>query len=71
MQARRPVLGLRDVPAALRYDWAEDLDEVDADGRTILTQCKRIDNIGQPARLAGVFIGFAPKWLWTPPNRNR
>src|SRR5262249_54877236 len=30
------------------------------------TQCKRVDTIGQPASLAEVLTGFAPKFLWTP-----
>lgn len=66
MYARRPVLDLEDIPVALRYDWAEDLDEVDASSHTIFTQCKRIEDIGQAAQLAEVLVSFAPKWLWTP-----
>jgi len=70
MLARQPILDLDDFPMALRYDWAEDLDEFDSDGRTILTQCKRIDDIGQPAKLADVLLSFAPKLLWTESGRR-
>src|SRR5205085_688618 len=48
----------------------EDLDELDSDGRTILTQCKRVDDIGQPAKLADVLLSFAPKLLWTESGRR-
>lgn len=71
LHARRPVLGLPDIPILLRYDWAEDLDEIDAEGRTILTQCKRISDIGQPASLAGVLLGLAPKWLWASESERQ
>jgi energy-coupling factor transporter ATP-binding protein EcfA2 len=70
MLARQPILELDDSPIALRYDWAEDLDEIDSDGRTIFTQCKRIDDIGQPAKLADVLLSFAPKLLWTERGRR-
>lgn len=70
MLARQPILDLDDFPMALRYDWAEDLDELDSGGRTILTQCKRIDDIGQPAKLAEVLLSFAPKLLWTESGRR-
>ena len=66
MLARQPLLDLDDIPVLLRYDWAEDLDEIDSDGRSILTQCKRINDLGQPRSLADALIGFAPKFLWTP-----
>ncbi|HVE71024.1 MAG TPA: ATP-binding protein [Thermoanaerobaculia bacterium] len=65
MLVRQPALDLTDFPVILRYDWAEDLDELDSGGPTILTQCKRIDDIGQPAKLAEVLLSFAPKLLWT------
>lgn len=66
MSARQPVLDLEDWPQRLRYDWGEDLDEVCNDGSVRFTQCKQIVVIGQPAALADVLIGFAPKWLWVP-----
>src|SRR5207253_996705 len=43
---------------------------LDSGGRTILTQCKRIDDIGQPAKLAEVLLSFAPKLLWTESGRR-
>ena len=70
MYARQEILGLSSFPVALRFDWAEDLDEVDDGGRTILSQCKRVDNIGQAAKLSEVFLGFAPKYLWTPAEKR-
>src|SRR5690349_19078668 len=70
MLARKPVLDLDDFPTILRYDWAEDLDEVDSAQRTILTQCKRIDDVGEPAKLADVLLSFAPKLLWTESGRR-
>jgi energy-coupling factor transporter ATP-binding protein EcfA2 len=70
MLARQPLLDLADFPIALRYDWTEDLDELDSGGRTIFTQCKRIDDIGQPAKLADVLLSFAPKLLWTESGRR-
>src|ERR1035437_7036747 len=66
MLANQQILDCDDVPVALRYDWAEDLDEIDADGNAVLIQCKRIDDIGQPASLARVLLGLVPKFLWTP-----
>jgi hypothetical protein len=60
----RRVLDIERVPTLLRFDWAEDLDEVGSGG-TVLTQCKQIDDIGQAGKLAEVLLGFAPKWLWT------
>jgi Tfp pilus assembly protein PilF len=67
MGTAEPVLGLPDdYPRLLRYDWAEDLDEVLSDGSVCFTQCKQVDHIGEPAKLAQVLLGFAPKWLWTP-----
>lgn len=66
MGTAQPVLGLSDYPRRLRYDWADDLDELLGDGFVCFTQCKRVDDIGEPAKLAQVLSGFAPKWLWTP-----
>src|SRR3954464_9181600 len=57
LHVHRPVLDISDFPVLLRHDWAEDLDEVNCDGHTVLTQCKRIANIGQAASLANVLIG--------------
>ncbi len=72
MSVRQPVLDLKDWPQRLRYDWGEDLDEVCNDGSVRFTQCKRVATIGQPAALADVLTGFAPKWLWVPePERDR
>ncbi|MEK7684137.1 MAG: hypothetical protein AAB466_01800, partial [Verrucomicrobiota bacterium] len=72
MVTSKPLFGLTDHPRHLRYDWGEDLDEVLQDDSVCFTQCKRIDDIGQPAKLADVLLGFAPKWLWTPlDNRDR
>jgi len=72
MVTAKPLFGLTDFPRQLRYDWGEDLDEVIQDDSVCFTQCKRIDDIGQPAKLANVLLGFAPKWLWTPlHNRDR
>lgn len=68
MVTSKPLFGFTDYPRHLRYDWGEDLDEVLDDDSVCFTQCKRIDNIGQPAKLADVLLGFAPKWLWTPLN---
>lgn len=65
-----PCFGLQDTPARLRYDWGEDLDEVLTDGKVIHTQCKRVSDIGQPAKLAEVLLGFAPKLLWTPSEKQ-
>ncbi len=62
----RPCLGLNDWPVRVRYDWGEDLDEVLYDGTVLHTQCKRVPDIGQPAKLAVVLVSFAAKWLWTP-----
>jgi hypothetical protein len=70
LYTRRPVLEIDGYPTFLRFDWAEDLDEVEADGRVVLTQCKRIADIGQAGALADVLLGFAPKWLWTPEDRR-
>ncbi len=66
MRTAQPVLGLSDYPRRLRYDWADDLDEVLDDGFVCFTQCKRVNDIGAPAKLAEVLSGFVPKWLWTP-----
>jgi hypothetical protein len=66
MSVRQPLLDLEDWPQRLRYDWGEDLDEVCNDGSIRFTQCKRVAAVGQPAALADVLTGFAPKWLWVP-----
>lgn len=63
---RRAVRGAVEIPTWLRYEWAEDLDEVTADGASILWQCKHGAGWGQPAKLVDVLLGFAPKWLWSP-----
>ena len=55
-----------EVPVWLRYEWAEDVDELAADGRVTLWQCKLGEGWTAPVALAGVLAGFAPKWLWTP-----
>jgi L-lactate utilization protein LutC len=70
MTVRQPVLGLNDWPRQLRYDWGEDLDEVCEGNAVLFTQCKRVDTIGQPASLAEILLGFAPKWLWTPDSER-
>jgi hypothetical protein len=44
----------------------EDLDEVCNNGSVRFTRCKQVVAIGQPAALADVLIGLAPKWLWVP-----
>jgi hypothetical protein len=66
MCTSQSVLGLRDYPKRLRYDWAEDVDEVLDDDSACFTQCKRVDDIGEPANLAQILLNFAPKWLWIP-----
>ncbi len=66
MRTAQTLLGLPDHPERLRYDWADDLDELLGDGCVCFTQCKRVDDIGTPAKLADVLSGFAPKWLWAP-----
>lgn len=70
MLVRHPILELDDYPTALRYDWAEDLDELELSGRTVFTQCKRMSDIGQPAKLADVLLSFAPKLLWAESGRR-
>ena len=64
MRTGQTVLNLTDYPKRLRYDWADDLDELLGDGSVCFTQCKRVEDIGAPANLAEVLSGFAPKWLW-------
>lgn len=59
------VRGSVDCPVWLRYEWAEDIDEITADGRVTLWQCKHGGGWRKPAALAEVLLGFAPKWLWT------
>ena len=66
MAVKHPLLDLEDWPQRLRYDWGEDLDEACNDGTVRFTQCKRVATIGQPASLADVLTGFAPKLLWVP-----
>ena len=68
MVTLKPLFDLTDYPRHLRYDWGEDLDEVLNDDSVCFSQCKRINDISQPAKLADVLLGFAPKWLWTPLN---
>jgi hypothetical protein len=68
MSVRMPVLRIEDWPVRLRYDWGEDLDESCAGGQVIFTQCKRISTVGQPASIADILTGFAPKWLWVSPS---
>ncbi len=70
LYTRRPILDIDSFPTLLRFDWAEDLDEVDVRGRAVFTQCKRISDIGQPGTLADVLLGFAPKWLWAPEDQR-
>ena len=66
------IFGANESPIWLRYDWAEDLDEIDQDGNTIVTQCKTSEDILQPGKLAKVMLGFAPKWVWTDEsNRDK
>lgn len=65
MHTQKPVLSLGDIPLAIRYDWAEDLDEVVQGNGIVFTQCKHVDNIGEAIRLATVLLAFAPKLLWT------
>ena len=66
MCTAQTLLGLPDHPTRLRYDWADDLDELLGDGCVCFTQCKRVDDIGTSAKLAEVLLGFAPKLLWAP-----
>lgn len=67
---RQPVPGCDHVPQLLRYEWAEDIDELCADGSIVLWQCKHGDDWHSPAPLAEVLLGFAPKWLWTPQDQR-
>jgi hypothetical protein len=60
-----------EIPVWLRYEWAEDIDELGADGKVTLWQCKIGPGWTAPAALAEVLTGFAPKWLWTPPAERR
>lgn len=70
MVLQKPIRGCPTVPAWLRYEWAEDVDEASTTGESVLWQCKHGDVWRQPARLAEVLLGFAPKWLWSP-NSDR
>lgn len=63
---RLPLAGGTQIPVLMRYEWAEDIDELSADGTVVLWQCKHGDSWHTPAPLADVLLGFAPKWLWTP-----
>lgn len=63
MHVETGIFGATDHPIHLRYEWAEDVDEVLADGTVCFTQCKHVARILEPASLADVFLGFAPKWL--------
>jgi len=67
---QRPVRGCLEVPAWIRYEWAEDVDELATTGETVLWQCKHGDGWTQASRLADVLLGFAPKWLWAPAERR-
>ncbi|MCL4202669.1 MAG: hypothetical protein KJ000_09245 [Pirellulaceae bacterium] len=72
MVLQKPIRGCPTVPAWLRYEWAEDVDEASTTGESMLWQCKHGDVWHQPARLAEVLLGFAPKWLWASPSeRNK
>ena len=67
---QRPVRGCLEVPAWIRYEWAEDIDELSTAGDTVLWQCKHGEGWTHASRLADVLLGFAPKWLWSPPERR-
>lgn len=66
----RAVPGATEVAQWIRYEWAEDIDELAMDGSVILWQCKLGDDWHQAAKLAEILEGFAPKWLWTPPSER-
>ena len=70
LMLRQSVPGCADIPRLLRYEWAEDIDELCMDGRIVLWQCKHGDDWHSPAPLAEVLLGFAPKWLWTPADQR-
>ena len=70
LMLRQSVPGCADVPRLLRYEWAEDIDELCMDDRIVLWQCKHGDDWHSPAPLAEVLVGFAPKWLWTPADQR-
>lgn len=70
LMLRQSVPGCADVPRLLRYEWAEDIDELCMDDRIVLWQCKHGDDWHSPAPLAEVLLGFAPKWLWTPADQR-
>ncbi|MEU4404144.1 hypothetical protein AB0F88_06440, partial [Streptosporangium sp. NPDC023963] len=63
LEADRPVLGISDVPRILRYDWAEDVDELCDDDTALFTQCKHT-SLTDKDKLAKVVISFIPKLLW-------
>lgn len=66
----QPALELADVPTALRYDWAEDIDERLDGGGVVFTQCKRRSDAFQPANIAAAMLGLAPKLLWAAGDRD-
>ncbi len=70
MHTRHALLNVTEVPVALRYDWAEDIEEVDSLGHVVFTQCKRVEDFGEPALLALQLACFAPKWLWMPSSKR-
>src|SRR3569833_1942104 len=61
---RYAVLDMDDIPMALRFDWAEDIDEVIDGGGVVFTQCKKVLDAGRPGFVAQVMVGLAPKLLW-------
>lgn len=54
-----------EVPSWLRYEWAEDVDEYNTNGNTVMWQCKYGDGWTTPTQLVELLLGFAPKLLWT------
>ncbi|MFI9574598.1 hypothetical protein ACIG5D_24470, partial [Microbispora rosea] len=68
LEAARPVLGVTDVPRVLRYDWAEDVDELCGDGTALFTQCKHT-SLTDKDKLAKVVMSFIPKLLWADQQR--
>ncbi|WP_444950998.1 hypothetical protein [Micromonospora ureilytica] len=66
LTAGAPLPGMQDVPRAIRYDWADDLDELCVDGTVVFTQCKR-SSVTLPM-LSKVLLGFLPKILFTEPT---
>jgi hypothetical protein len=70
MLIKRPLFDVSDFPVQIRYDWGENLDEVCNGGKVIFTQCKKIDQMGQPAALSLVLLSFAAKWLLVPSDQR-